>query len=60
MIFLRMGASDGTLVLGEAAGEATGDASASAARPAVAAARTNATAAKASIIIRRIGGPVIG
>jgi hypothetical protein len=52
VIFLRTGASDGTLLLG---GE-TGDGSESAARPAVAAARLNAIAANALIIIGLIEG----
>src|SRR5215475_6703282 len=56
VIFLRTGASDGTLPWGGA----TGDASASAARLAVVAARLNAIAANTSIIIGRVRGPVIG
>jgi hypothetical protein len=52
VIFLRIGASDGTVV----PGEATGDVSALAARTAVAAARLNAIGANALIIIGLIDG----
>jgi hypothetical protein len=55
VIFLRTGASDGTLLLSGA----TGDSSASAARPAVAAARLSAIAANALIIVGLVRGPVI-
>jgi hypothetical protein len=53
VIFLRTGASDGTLLLGGA----TGDESTSAARPAVAAARLNAIAANVLIIVGLVRGP---
>jgi hypothetical protein len=52
VIFLRIGASDGTVV----PGEATGDVSALAARTTVAAARLHAIAANALIIIGLIDG----
>src|ERR1700674_4881399 len=55
VIFLRIGASDGTPLLGGV----TGDSSASAARLAVVAARLNAIAANALIIIGVVCGPVI-
>src|SRR6516164_6621964 len=54
VIFLRTGASDGTPLLGGA----TGDGSVSAARPAVAAARLNAIAANALIIVGRNSRPI--
>jgi hypothetical protein len=53
VIFFRIGASDGTLLLGGTAGGS----SALAARPIVVAARLNAIAANTSIIIGLIRGP---
>jgi hypothetical protein len=52
VIFLRIGASDGTLL-----GGATGDESVSAARPAVAAAMLSAIAANVLIIVGLVRGP---
>jgi hypothetical protein len=55
VIFLRIGASDETVL----PGEATGDVSALAAKPAVVAARPHAIAANALIIISLVHGSVI-